>query len=84
MTAHPLDDFSSSRIFRRCGQLGIPRESVLESPYGRVRGWAANAHKIQYRDGVRGTVGWGEDARTIGPNDTLPHGRAELEALLGL
>lgn len=84
MTPHPLDEYSSSRIFRRCGQLGIARKHVVASAYGRARKWAEAAHEVQYRDGARGTVGWGDDAQSIRPQDTLPHGKAEREALLGL
>lgn len=81
---NPLDDFSTSRIMRRCGQLVIPFEEVLVSPYFQVRPEKQPRSKVQYRDGVQGTVGWGTHKQPIAEKDTLSFTRKQMLAYLGL
>ncbi len=78
------DEYSGSRLMRRCGQLGIPYQKAIESPYAQRRGWKFGQFKIQYRDGVHGTTGWGADKRPMRESETTPHNYTEMLDLLGL
>lgn len=82
--SNELDDYAGSRIMRRCGQLGIPYEKVIESPYGKYKGWNLGQFRPQYRDGLGGTVGWGEDKTPMVDKNTTPHSLTEMMSLLGL
>jgi len=76
------DEYSGSRLMRRCGQLGIPYEKVMESPYAQRHGW--KGFKIQYKDGVDGTIDWGAKKRPMSEKHTTPHTYTEMLNLLGL
>jgi hypothetical protein len=77
-----LDSFSASKIMRRCGQLEIPYEKVISSPYGKSKGWRLGKCKIQYRDGKCGTIGFGEKKQPLPEKDSTPHTLEQLNSLL--
>jgi len=79
-----LDDYSPSRILRRCGQLGISFEEVVNSPYFSDKSKARPKSKIQYQDGISGTIGWGDSKIQIADKDIVPFDKLELLTLLGL
>lgn len=79
---NPLDPFAATRIFRRLGQLGIPYEDAITSPYARKRGWSAPQFKVGYRDGANGTYGWGTNARALEAKHIVPFNREELLRML--
>ena len=81
---NPLDNFPQSRIMRRCGQLGIPFEMILGSPYFQARSEKQPRSKVQYRDDVQGTVGWGTHKQPIAEKDTLSFARTQMLAYLVL
>ncbi len=84
MSQNKLDNYSSSKILRRCGQLGIPLTKVINSPYfsnsGRKKPKEPN---VQYRDGVNGTTGWGDNRKPLTEEDVVPFNKKELLKLLG-
>jgi hypothetical protein len=78
------EEYSGSRIMRRCAQLGITYDAVIESPYARQHEWQHGQFRIQYRDGENGTVGWGTETQNMTDRDTTPHTYREMLLLLGL
>lgn len=74
--------FKFSRIMRRCGQLGIPYKTVIESPY--AVGEGKSNGEVQYRDGENGTVGWGDKKELVSGKHTTPHSFEEMLNFLGL
>ena len=70
--------YSASRIMRRCGQLGIIYEDVINSEYAQRHYWKSGQFKIQYKDGVHGTTGWGDKKTEIEPRKTTPHSYDEM------
>ncbi len=53
------NNYTCTQIMRRCGQLGIPYDTVIESKYAEKLGWARPRGYVQYKDGKRGTKGKG-------------------------
>lgn len=84
MTKNKLNNYSASRILRRCGQLDIPYEDILKSPYFNDPNRKKPKSKIQYQDGVNGTIGWGKNKKALSEIDIVPFDMAELRNLLGL
>lgn len=84
MTKNELDNYSPSRILRRCGQLGIPFEDILKSPFFNDPNRKNPKSKIQYQDGVNGTIGWGKNKKPLSEKDIVPFDMDELRKLLGL
>jgi hypothetical protein len=78
------EEYSGSRIMRRCAQLGITYDVAIESPYARQHEWQHGQFRIQYQDGENGTVGWGTETQDITEKDTTPHSHEEMLRLLGL
>jgi hypothetical protein len=76
--------YSASRIMRRCGQLGISYDEVINSAYAMQLQWRAGQFKIQYKDGVHGTTGWGDKKIELTPNKITPHSLEEMKRLLNL
>jgi hypothetical protein len=74
--------YSASRIMRRCAQLGISYDEVINSAYAKQLQWQAGQFKIQYKDGVHGTTGWGNEKKEIQPNKTTPHSLEEMRRFL--
>lgn len=80
-----LDNYPQSRIMRRCGQCGIPFDVVLQSPYFQARPEKTPMSNIQYRDGLKGTVGWEDDEiQPIAAKNTVPYSCEEMAVFLGL
>ena len=84
--ASPLLDmrpaYSNSRIIRRCGQLGIAYELAIGSRYFVTQGVLAPSFRIQYRDGVDGTTGWGKWKTPLNETKSTPHTKEEMLQLL--
>jgi len=76
--------YSPSRIIRRIGQLGIPFDKAIKSPWARSQMMAASTWRIKYQDGKDGTVGWGMNKTPIFLVHTTPHTEKQMLALLGL
>ena len=68
-----IQSYSASRIMRRCAQLGISYDEVINSAYARRLCWRLGQFKIQYKDGVHGTTGWGDKKIELTPNKITPH-----------
>jgi hypothetical protein len=83
MEENPLDKYSTSRIMRRCGQLGIPFDEVIKCSYF-INSKRHPKSKVQYRDGVAGAIGWGSGTRKLEDEDIIPFDKKELLPLLGL
>ena len=79
-----LDAFSASKIMRRCGQLGIPYEKVISSLYGKSQGWRLGRCIKQHKEGMAGTLGWGEKKRPLPEKDSTPHTLEQMMSLLGV
>lgn len=82
MINNELGIYSISRIMRTCGMFGIPFDEVLNSPY--FIGREKPKSDIQYRDGVQGTVGWGNDMKPLNEKDIVPFDKIKLLNLLGM
>lgn len=78
-----LDDYSASKIMRRCGQLGIPYEKVISSLYGKSKGWRLGKCLKQHKEGIAGTIGWGKKMRPLPEKDSTPHTLEQMKSLLG-
>lgn len=74
--------YSNSRIMRRCGQLGVPYDRAIASPYFASQGLLPPSLFIQYGDGLKGTIGWGDDTRQLPASRSTPHSLDEMESLL--
>jgi len=83
MTSNELDNFSSTRILRRCGQLGISFDEVINSPYFSSSNREKPKSDIQFKDGVNGTIGWGEKQKPLSESDIVPFNKIQLLNLLG-
>jgi len=79
-----LDVYSASKIMRRCGQLGIPYEKVISSPYGKSQGWRLGKCLNQHKEGMAGTIGWGKKKRPLPEKDSTPHTLEQMKSLLGI
>lgn len=80
---NPLDDYSNTRILRRCGQLGIPVERFVQSEYFASSNRIKPKSHIAYMDGVNNTVGWGNDKRPLEGKHIVPFTKEELLTLFG-
>jgi hypothetical protein len=80
---NPLDDYSNTRILRRCGQLGIPSEKFTQSEYFISSKRKKPKSYIAYMDGVNNTVGWGQGKRPLQDKDIVPFSKEDLLRLFG-
>jgi hypothetical protein len=80
---NPLDDYSNTRILRRCGQLGIPMEKFTQSEYFTSSKRETPKSYISYMDGVNNTVGWGEGKKPLQDKHIVPFSKEELLHLFG-
>ena len=69
-----------SNIVRRCGQLGVPLNTVLRSVH--LRGLKPSTVRIKYKDGRSGTTGWGIRKVPMLDKFTTEHNEEELYMLL--
>jgi len=83
MKQNELDNYAQSRILRRCGQLGISYDEVINSPYFSDANRKKIKGKIQYKDGVDGTTGWGVNKNPLTDKDIVPLNKTQLLSLLG-
>ena len=83
MKPNELDNYSTSRIMTRCGQLDIDFNKVIDSPYFFESKRKKPKSKIQYKGGLDGTVGWGLNKKPITDKDTVPFTKIQLLNLLG-
>ncbi len=60
---HGHGKHSATNIFRRCGQLRIPYEEVIASPYCKRRGIEQPHYLTPYKEGIKGTIDWGINQR---------------------
>lgn len=80
---NPLDDYSTTRILRRCGQLGIPFEVVLQSQYFGTPQRRKPESMIAYKNGLNKTIGWGKTKKPLQDKDIVPFTKEELLQFLG-
>jgi hypothetical protein len=71
-----------SKRIRWCGPPGISFEEVVNSPYFSEGSKAKPKSKIQYKDGISGTIGWGDSKIQIADKDIVPFETLGLLALL--
>ena len=79
-----METYTKSQIVRRCGQLSINFEDLEKSPYWKFKGIEPPKTRIQYMDGVNGTVGWGKNKKLIEERDVTPHTYKAMLKLLEL
>jgi hypothetical protein len=82
MKQNELDNYSTTRILRRCGQLDISFEKVIDSPYFSGPNRNKPKTQIQYKDGVYGYKGWGKRI-PLTDKDIVPFNKTQLLNLLG-
>lgn len=66
------EKYSGTSIFRRCGQLSIPYDLVINSPYFRNRNKRDGYCRIAYDEGTKGTIDWGKEKRPIVVGQDVP------------
>lgn len=82
MNKNNLDNYSVSRILRRCGQLGIPFKDVINSLYFSESSRKKPKSKIQYQDGINKTIGWGDNKKPLKEKDIIPYDESKIRHLL--
>ena len=67
---------------RRCAQLGIPYETAVDTQYFRSQAISAPQFRIQYRDGLDNSTGWGAEKKPMRDSKTTPHSLQEMRVFL--
>jgi predicted HNH restriction endonuclease len=80
-----IDEYSGTRIFRKCGQLNIPYDVVINSPYFKKRKKEHGYCLLPYDEGRKSTVDWGKNKRPIVVGNDVPSfNEEEMLSFLGV